>query len=230
MALHRTIAAAVAVFAASAILAACGDAGTSPASTATAIIAAPSGTPDASATKVTPDELRARLAAGPALAPIFDAFEHGDARALLAFIDFKPWKCGGRGDDGCPAGVAAGTELPKTNTGPDTFYVSAETLQPYLELVLGGRPLVLDFFARSRTVPSRYILGFDGAVKGNGFPPLEDPATQLTGVLLTIDTSAPHSIQRVDLLAEFRRAASVGHDAANAPGSDYVIELFTQVN
>lgn len=120
--------------------------------------------------------------------------------------------------------------MPKTNTGPDTFYVGAETLRPYIDLVLAGDPLGLDFVARSRGVPARYILGFDGAVKGNGFPPLEGTDARLTGVLLTIDTAAPHPIERVDLLAEFRRADRVGSDAVNAPGGDYVIELVTHVN
>jgi hypothetical protein len=227
---YRPIAALVITGAASLLLVACGGGSATPAATATMTAATPSHTPAANSTKGTPDEIRARVAADPALGAIFDAVARADSSALLDLIDYRPWKCGGRGDDGCPAGVPAGTELPKTNTGLDTFYVSAETLQPYLELVLGGQPLGLDFVARSRGVPSRYILGFDGAVKGNGFAPLEDAAAQLTGVLLTIDTAAPHPIQRVDLLAEFRRSDSVGTNAVNAAGSDYVIELFTQVN
>ena len=219
--------------AASVLAAACGSGDAGPRGTATPGAATTKGVPAVTATiasKSTPEDLRAQLAAEPRLAPIFDAVDRADAAALLRLIDYRPTSCGGRGDDGCPPGVPAGTELPKTNTGPDTFFVSAETLRPYFELLLGGEALRLDFVARSRSAPAKYILGFDGVVKGNGFLPLEDPNARLTGVLLTVDSAAAHPVSRIDLLAEFRRADGVGTAAAAAPGEDYVIELITQVN
>jgi hypothetical protein len=184
----------------------------------------------ATSTKSSPDEYRTRLSADPTLAPIFRAVEQGDVGALLSLIDYEPWKCGGGGDDGCPPGVVPGTEVLKTNTGPDTFYVGAETLRPYFELILKPPALGLDFFARSTSMPSHILLGFDGPVKGPGFAPLEDASSALSGVLLTIDTTRSSPIVRIDLLAEFRRAAVVGVAAAAAQGTDYMIEFVTQVN
>jgi hypothetical protein len=182
----------------------------------------------ATAGKVTPEDVRRRYAADPGLAPVFAAIDSGAASTLLELIDYQPGACGGRGDDGCPAGVAAGTLLPKTNVGEDTFYVSAEMLRPYFDLILGGTPPELDFVAWSTSTPSRYLLGFDGAVKGHGFAPLEDPATMLSGVLLTIDTAAAHPVQRIDLLAEMRGSAVVGVAATQNGSEEWVIEFVTQ--
>lgn len=47
--------------------------------------------------------------------------------------------------------------------------------------------------------PSVYYHGFDGPdIKGKGLPPLPDPASNITGIFITVDVSLPAPIVSID--------------------------------
>jgi len=164
---------------------------------------------------MTPDEATVRLSEDRQLGALLAAIEHNDVDAFMALVDWTPWACGGRGDDGCPPGVAVGTLLPKINSGPDTFYVSASTLRPYIERLMQGPAMRLRYASQGTVERTTYLLGFAGSAKGPGFLPLTDTDARLTGLFLRIDTSAPQPVQHIDVVIEGMNVAWSGIEAAD---------------
>lgn len=178
-------------------------------------------TPDLRAA-MTPDEASVRLSSDPKIGALLTAIAQNDVDGFLALIDWKPWRCGGRGDDGCPAGVAPGTPLPKINTGGDTFYVSVSTLRPYVERLMRGSVMTLRYASQGTEDQSKHLLGFDGPAKGAGFPPMVDASSALTGLFLGVDASAANPVQHIDIVTEGMSVAWFGIQTAD-PASQRIL-------
>jgi hypothetical protein len=141
----------------------------------------------------------ARLASvDPRLGTVFGAVARGDVAGFLRQINWSQRSCGAR-DAYCP-GAASGATADVVDAGSGIhFYVTAAGLEPSLRQVLMGEPLKVTFISRSKENPAVYHVGLDaGFVKAKGLLPLTDPGLSVTGLFLTLDTSAPQPIVALD--------------------------------
>jgi len=161
-------------------------------------LAQPTSTPDTTRA-VDPATATARLAAAdPRFGSVLKVVEAGDTASLLDLVAWSDHVCGESRVIYCP-GQADGTKVKAINVGLDAFLVTPDALKPTLDLILGGTPLQLTFASRLRDRPSIYYVGFEvHAAKGRGLAPVSDPDHNLTGLFLTLDSSAPQPIIGID--------------------------------
>lgn len=175
---------------------------------------APAATPDA---PFTTDARAAReelTAIDARLGAVIDAVYAADIEAVFALVDWRQETCGLRRDVHCGNAVEGGTVavVNVEGVGPP-FFVSAEVLRPSLQQALSGSPLELRFAAQSLRQPSVYTLGFDGAeVKGKGLEPLADPASNITGLFLTLDLSRELPLIQIEQVTDDYRATQRGSE------------------
>ena len=95
--------------------------------------------------------------------------------------------------------MPTGTQLPKINAGPVTFYVSADTVRPYVTRLMSADALKLTFVSRSKSRPEQYFIEFDGPAQFAGFSPLDSADRAILGISLIVDASAPFPVEHFDL-------------------------------
>jgi len=158
------------------------------------------------------------LSSQPSVQALLAAVRDRNVDTLLDLIDWQSVPCDAPHGLGiCPTGVAKGADLPMVDTGfGDTFSVTAETLRPALQQVLGGPLLTVSFVGHSAderhrgrvvTPGPRLFLGFEGAARAVEPSVFWGDSTSRTGLFLEINAGAAKPVLEVGFLSE-------GFDAA----------------
>ena len=169
---------------------------------------------------MSPKEADLLLLQVPGASDVLRAVTGGDVDALLGLISWQPQPCGSpQGATGlCPAGIAAGTELPMVNVGwPIRFWVTADTLRPMLSQLLAGEPPALRFASRASQADDglgdAYYLGLEGVPKGRTSGPIAGDDNILTGIFLTVRTGPDRPIAELSFLSETWSAVDHANEA-----------------
>jgi len=136
------------------------------------------------------------VAADSRFGEVIDAVSSADVDAFPRSVNWERGRCAGRAVY-CP-GLEPGAEADLFDVGETTFLVTHDALRPTLDRLLAGEPLQVTFISRLKNSQNRYVVGFEAATpKGGHIAPIGDPDVQMSGMMLTLDASAPQPIVRI---------------------------------